>query len=140
MTPAVAARGVTRLRHDGDGASAPRVPGETMPASPATPRDPSAARSPRVPGYELPAPSEADVLLALTRQFGPERAAAVLEGALQAAGLRPEDAPFPPGALARVADVLAQQDGVTRVIGRSFAIRLATYLVLRRRTAPSVLP
>ena len=96
------------------------------------------ARALRIPGYELPAPGEADLLLALTRQFGAERAAAVLDGALQAAGLRAEDAPFPPGALARVADVLAQQDGVTRVIGRSFAIRLATYLVLRRRTAPTV--
>ena len=96
------------------------------------------ARPLRIPGYELPAPGEADLLLALTRQFGPERAAAVLADALQTAGLRPEGSPFPPGALARVADVLAQQDGVTRVIGRSFAIRLATYLVLRRRSAPSV--
>jgi hypothetical protein len=97
-----------------------------------------AARPMRIPGYELPAPSEADLLAALTRQFGPEHAAAVLAEALQAAGLCAEDAPFPPGALARVADVLAQQDGVTRVIGRSFAIRLATYLILRRRVAPSV--
>lgn len=98
----------------------------------------TAARSMRIPGYELPAPSEADLLLALTRQFGAERAAAVLADALQAVGLCAEDAPLPPGALARVADVLAQQDGVTRVIGRSFAIRLATHLVLRRRSAPSV--
>ncbi len=96
------------------------------------------ARAMRIPGYELPAPSEADLLLALTRPFGAERAAAVLADALRTVGRRAEDAPFPPGALARVADVLAQQDGVTRVIGRSFAIRLATHLVLRRRSAPSV--
>ena len=110
----------------------------TLPTQGATPATKPAVRPMRIPGYELPAPGEADLLLALTRQFGPERAATVLAEALQAAGLQPEDAPFPPGALARVADVLAQQDGVTRVIGRSFAIRLATYLVLRRRSAPSV--
>lgn len=109
-----------------------------MPQSLPTPSETPAVRPARVPGYDLPSPSAVDVLRALQRQFGAERAAAVWEGALQAAGLRLEDAPYPPGALARVADVLAQQDGVTRVIGRSFAIRLATYLVLRHRTVPTV--
>jgi hypothetical protein len=89
---------------------------------------------PRIPGYELSAPAEADVLRALQRHFGPERAAAIWAGAVHAAGLGPADAPYSPEALARVADVLRQQDGVARVIGRSLAIRIATYLVLRRRT------
>ena len=75
------------------------------------------------------------MLRALQRHFGPERAAAIWAGAVQAAGLAAEDAPHPPEALARVADVLRQQDGVARVIGRSLAIRVATYLVLRRRTS-----
>jgi hypothetical protein len=88
---------------------------------------------PRVPGYELPAPGEADVLRALQRHFGPERAAAIWSGAVQAAGLTPDDAPHPPESLARIAEVLRQQDGVARVIGRSLAIRVATYLVLRKR-------
>ena len=90
---------------------------------------------PRIPGYELSAPVEADVLRALQRHFGPERAAAIWAGAVHAAGLTPADAPYGPEALARVADVLRQQDGVARVIGRSLAIRIATYLVLRRRSA-----
>ena len=90
---------------------------------------------PRLPGYELSAPAEADVLRALRRHFGPERAAAIWAGAVRAAGLGASDAPDSPEALARVADVLRQQDGVARVIGRSFAIRIATYLVLRKRTA-----
>ena len=90
---------------------------------------------PRIPGYELSAPVEADVLRALQRHFGPERAAAIWAGAVHAAGLTPADAPYMPEALARVADVLRQQDGVARVIGRSLAIRIATYLVLRKRSA-----
>lgn len=90
---------------------------------------------PRIPGYELSAPVEADVLRALQRHFGPERAAAIWAGAVHAAGLTPADAPYAPDALARVADVLRQQDGVARVIGRSLAIRIATYLVLRKRSA-----
>ena len=91
---------------------------------------------PRIPGYELSAPVEADVLRALQRHFGPERAAAIWAGAVHAAGLTAADAPYSPEALARVAEVLRQQDGVARVIGRSLAIRIATYLVLRRRSAP----
>jgi hypothetical protein len=89
----------------------------------------------RIPGYELSAPVEADVRRALQRHFGPERAAAIWAGAVHAAQLTAADAPYAPEALARVADVLRQQDGVARVIGRSLAIRIATYLVLRKRAA-----
>ena len=60
---------------------------------------------------------------------------AVVARACVAAGVADED-PVPPEALARVADVLRQQDGVARVIGRSLAIRIATYLVLRKRAVP----
>lgn len=89
----------------------------------------------RVPGYELPPPVARDVRRALRRNFGEERAAAIWEGACRAAGLEPEGDAHAPEELSRVADVLGQQDGVTRVIGRSLAIRIATYLVLSAQQA-----
>jgi hypothetical protein len=124
-------RGSGRDRDVGD---APRVPPPHAP-DPFTPSKVAMSDTPppRVPGYELRAPGEADVLRALRRHFGPERASAIWTGAVQAAGLASQDAPYPPQALARIADVLRQQDGVARVIGRSLAIRVATYLVLRGR-------
>ena len=91
---------------------------------------------PTIPGYELAPPTEADAVHALARHFGRERAEAIWHAALRAAGVRRTGGTLLAAELAPVAEVLKQQEGVVRVIGRSLAIRVSTYLLLQARLTP----
>lgn len=93
-------------------------------------------RSATIPRYGLAPPTEDDALAMLARALGADRAASVWIGARAAAGLRGGGALSPEQLLA-VAERLAErgEDGVTRVVASSLAVRARTYLLLQRHQA-----
>jgi hypothetical protein len=81
-----------------------------------------------VPGYGLAPPTPDDALAYLARAVGPDRAAGVWLRACSAAGV-------PRGKLGvdemmRVAEHLAEEEGVVGVIGKSLVVRVRTYRLL----------
>ena len=86
----------------------------------------------RVPGYDLAAPTEADVVAALQRVWGAERAPRMWSQACR-------DADIPVGRvdtldrLETVSRALAAQGGAAATLARSIEIRIRTYVRLQRR-------
>jgi hypothetical protein len=87
-----------------------------------------ATPSSTVPGYGLAPPTQGDALASLARAVGPDRAAdlwlrACAEAGVPRSNLDVDD-------MMRVAERLAEQEGVVGVIGTSLAVRARTYRLL----------
>ena len=100
------------------------------------PASPPPAGPPAVAAYAYSPPTEGDVRLAIARQVGPEAMEAVWARACEAVGARRHGAPLAHDELAPIAEHLGREDGVLRVVGRSFAIRIRTYLLLSAQATP----
>ncbi len=81
-----------------------------------------------LPGYGLAPPTHDDALAFLARAVGPDRAAGVWLRACADAGTPRTGLDV--DAMMRVAEQLAQQEGVVGVIGKSLVVRVRTYRLL----------
>jgi hypothetical protein len=88
----------------------------------------TALPSPAIPGYDLTPPTSHDALAFLARAVGPDRAASLwMRACADAAAPRAE---LSPDEMMRVAERLAEQEGVVGVIGKSLVVRVRTYRLL----------
>ena len=87
-----------------------------------------ATPSSTVPGYGLAPPTHGDALAFLARAVGPDRAAGVWLRACADAGAPRTDLSV--DEMMRVAERLAEQEGVVGVIGTSLVVRARTYRLL----------
>lgn len=83
---------------------------------------------PSVPGYGLAPPTPGDALAFLARAVGPDRAAAEWLAACKRAGA--PSAGLSVDEMMRVAERLAEQEGLVGVIGQSLVVRVRTYRLL----------
>ena len=88
----------------------------------------------RIPGYGLAQPTEADVLAALQRVWGDERAPRMWAQACRDAGISAGHVDTL-DRLEKVNRALATQGGATATLARSIEIRISTYLRLQQRAA-----
>lgn len=98
---------------------------------------PDGPGAPIVAGYGYSAPTEGDVRLAIERQVGADAMEAVWARACAAVGARRHGAPLAHAELAPIAEYLGREDGALRVVGRAFAIRIRTYVLLSARVTPA---
>jgi hypothetical protein len=88
----------------------------------------TATPSPAIPGYGLAPPTHHDALAFLARALGPDRAADVWVRACADAGTPRTGLDV--DEMMRVAERLAEQEGVVGVIGQSLVVRVRTYRLL----------
>lgn len=88
----------------------------------------TATPSPVIPGYGLAPPTHHDALAFLARALGADRAADVWVRACSAAGTPRTGLNL--DEMMRVAERLAEQEGVVGVIGQSLLVRVRTYRLL----------
>jgi hypothetical protein len=87
-----------------------------------------ATPSSTIPGYGLGPPTQGDALASLARAVGPDRAAGVWLRACADAGAPRTNLDV--DEMMRVAERLAEQEGVVGVIGKSLVVRVRTYRLL----------
>ena len=95
---------------------------------------PQRTGSTRIPDYGLDAPTEADVVAALHRVWGPERGSRMWAEACRAAGVSMGHVDTL-DRLIRVNGFLAAQGGATATLARSVEIRIRTWTRLQSRSA-----